>query len=73
MAAAHGRFRHIRQVPPMCPYMRAHWCHLANTIELVFPSAHQILQPKWQIDWFSCFCTAHDRKYLYFSVGAPFP
>jgi len=27
------KFNRIRQVAPMCPYERAHWSHLANTIE----------------------------------------
>jgi len=45
---------------------------LANTIELVLPSAHLSPRPKLQIDRFSHFCTAHGRKSLYFSV-APFP
>jgi len=47
----------------MCPPMRAHWRHLANTIELVGTSfgppestTHQ------QIDWFSHFCTAQGTK-----------
>jgi len=43
----------------MCPPMREHWRHLANTTELVLPSAHQSPQPKRQIDRFSHFCTAH--------------
>jgi len=30
----------------MCPLMRAHWRHLANTIELVLPWAHLSPQPK---------------------------
>ena len=34
---------------------RAHWRHLANTIELVLPSAHSSPQPKRQIDRFSRF------------------
>jgi len=32
--------------------MWAHWRHLANTIELVLPSAHPSPQSKWQIDRF---------------------
>jgi len=32
---------------------RAHWRHLASTIELVLPSAHQSPQPKQQIDRFT--------------------
>ena len=52
---------------------RAHCRHLANTIELVLPLAHPSPQPKRQIDQFSHFCTAHGRKSLYFTMGAPFP
>jgi len=40
MVAADGRFNRIRQVAPMCRSMRAHWRHLANTIELVLPSIY---------------------------------
>jgi len=50
----------------------ARW-HLANTIELVLPSTHPSPQPKRQIDRFIRFCTAHCRKSLYFTMGAPFP
>jgi len=35
-----GSPSHIHQVATMCPPMWAHWHHLANTIELVLPSAH---------------------------------
>ena len=28
------KFNRIRQVAPMCPHGRAHWCKLGNTIEL---------------------------------------
>jgi len=38
--------------------MRAHWRHLANTIEPVLPSAHPSPQSKRQIDRFGCSCTA---------------
>ena len=55
----------------MCPLMTADWRHLANTIELVHPSAHSSRQPKRQMDRFSRFCTAHGRKCLYFTMGAP--
>ena len=41
------------------PPMRAQWRHLANTFELVHPSAHSSPQLKWQIDRLSGFCTAH--------------
>jgi len=50
----------------MCLAMRAHWCNLANTTELVLPSAHLSPQPKRQINRFSRFCTTHSRKSLYF-------
>jgi len=56
----------------MCPPMRVHWRHLANTIELMLPSAHPSPQPKRKIDRFSRFCTAHGRKSLYFTMGLPF-
>jgi len=54
-----------------CPSIRAHWRHLANTIELVHPSAHANPQPIRQMDRFSRFCTAYGRKCLYFTMGAP--
>jgi len=56
-----GSPSHIHQVATMCPPMWAHWHHLANTIELVLPSAHPSPQHKWQIDRFSCVCAAHSR------------
>ena len=39
--------------------MRAYWRHLANTIELVLPSAHPSPQPKRHLDQLSRFCRAH--------------
>jgi len=45
----------------MYPPIRAHWIHLANTIELVLPSAHLSRRQKRQIDRFSRFRTAHSR------------
>jgi len=56
----------------MAEWHRAHWHHLANTIEFALLSAHLSPQPKRQIDEFSHFCTAHMRKSLYFTMGAPF-
>ena len=44
------RFKRIRPVAPICPPVSAHWRHLANTIELVLPSASLIPQHKWQTD-----------------------
>ena len=61
----------IRQVTATCPSTRAHWRHLANTIELVYPSAHSSPQSKRQMDRFSRFCIAYGRKCLYFTMGAP--
>ena len=52
--------------------MRAHWHHLANTIELVLPSAHPSPQSKRQVDWFSHFCTPH-AKCRRACRGMPFP
>ena len=51
---------------------RAHWRHLANTIELVLRSAHPSPQLKWKINRFSYFCTPHSRKSPYYTMGAPF-
>jgi len=56
----------------MCPHKRTYWRHLANTIELLLPSAHPSPQPKRQIDRFSRFCAAHGRKPPYFTMGDPF-
>jgi len=44
---------------------------LTNTIELMHPSAYLSPQPKLKIEWFNRFCRAHDRKSLYFTMGAP--
>jgi len=57
----------------MCPPVRTHWPYLVNTIELVLPSTYPSPQSKQQIDRFSHFRTAHGRKSLYFTMGAPFP
>jgi len=57
----------------MCPHGMAHWRHIANTIELVLPSAQPNPQPKRQSDRFSRFCTAHGRKSLYFTMGDTSP
>jgi len=52
---------------------RQYWHHLANTIELVLPLAHQSPHPKQQIVQFSHYCTAHGKNSLFFTMGAPFP
>jgi len=43
----------------MCPPMRAHWRHLANTIELVLPWTNPSPQPKRHLNQFSRFCTVY--------------
>ena len=53
--------------------LRARWCHLANTIEFVLPSAHPSPQSKRQIDRFSSSCSAHGRMSLYTYNGFFFP
>ena len=45
----------LRHCQPM------YWRNLANTIELVLPSAHPSPQPKRQVDRFCHFCIAHGR------------
>ena len=45
----------------MCPPMWAHLRHMANTIELVLPSAHPSPQRKRQIDQFSRFLAFVNR------------
>jgi len=37
------------------------------------PFTHPSPHPKRQSDRFSCFCTAHVRKSLYFTTGCHFP
>jgi len=44
-----------------CAFMGAHWRHLANTIELVLPSAHLSPKPKRQVSRLSHVCTADGR------------
>jgi len=51
---------------------RIYWRHLANTIQLLLPSAHPSPQTKQQIDRFSRFCTAHGKKSLDYNRW-PFP
>ena len=61
IAAADERFNRIRQVVSMCPQWRAHWRHLANTIELLLPSAHPNPRSKRQINQFSRLCISQGR------------
>jgi len=63
-----GWFNAIRQVTATCPSIRAHSRHLANTIEVVHPSAHSSPQSKRQMERFSRFCTV---SILY--NGRPYP
>ena len=67
------RFNRIRQVAAIkiIKTMRAHWRHVANTIELVHPSAHWSPQSKRQIDMFSRFCTAYTAESAYTLQWAP--
>ena len=50
IAAAHGRFSRIRQVAPMF-----------TSTYYMLPWAHPSPCPKRHLDWFSRFCSAHDR------------
>jgi len=72
IAAADRRLNRTHQEAPMRHPKWAHWRHLANTIELVFPSAHPSPQPKQQIERFSRLCTAYCRKSLLYN-GRPCP
>jgi len=62
IAAAHGRFTRIRQLAPMCA--------LSNMWIL---GSTQVHIHRRHLDRFSRFCTAHGRKFLYFTMGRPFP
>jgi len=58
----------------MCPPMKAHWRHLANTTELVHLSAHQSLQTKRQTDPFSSAVLHSSRqKVPILYNGRPYP
>jgi len=61
-----------------CVLPRGHigtaWQIQVNGLNLCFLwPMHPIPQPKQQIDWFNRFCTAHDKKSLYFTMCDPFP
>jgi len=58
---AHRWFNRIRQVAPMCNFMR-------YTLPWTQSSPHS----KWHLDQFSHFCTAHGRQSLYFTMGCSF-
>jgi len=57
----------------MCPPMRARWRHLANTIELVHPSADWSPQPKRQMDRFQPFLHSLWHKVPILYNGRPYP
>jgi len=60
IAAAHKRFNGIRHATPMCTSIQ----HMLRWI-------HQIPHPKWRLNRFSRFCTAHSKQSLYFTMGHP--
>jgi len=66
-------FTHIPPVVATCPPMRAHWCHLANTTELMHASAQWSPQPKWQIDQFSRCLHSSQQKVPILYNGRPIP
>jgi len=39
----------------------------------MLPWAHPSPHPKQHLEWFGCFCTAHGREFLYFTMGHAFP
>ena len=49
----------------MCPHARAHWCCVANAVQLVLPSSHPSPQPKQQISWFSHFLHSSQRSVVW--------
>jgi len=53
------------------PSHAAHWCHLANMIELVLPWAHSSPQPKRQISRFSYFSTSWESVTLQWAGPIP--
>ena len=55
----------------MCPPMRTHWCHLANTIQHVLSWAHP--NPNDKSIGSAVFRTDDRRVSLYFTTGRPFP
>jgi len=44
-----------------------------DPIQHVLPWAHLRSHPKYHLNRFSCFCTAHGRRSLYLTMGRPFP
>jgi len=45
------KLHRILQAAPICPYGRAHWCHLANTIEPSFCGGDAVVNLLWTIYW----------------------
>jgi len=39
----------------------------------MLPWAHPSPHPTQHLEWFGCFCTAHGREFLYFTMGRAFP
>jgi len=55
-------------------------CRPTNSVKVIclycdnmLPWAYQSPQPKWHLNRFGNFCTAHGRESLYFTMGRPFP
>jgi len=53
--------------------LKAHWRHVANTIEPMLPSDNPGPQPKRQIDQFSRSCAAQGRTSQNFTMSVSFP
>jgi len=45
---------------------------IRTTSNTCFLGAHLSPCPKWHLDWFSRFCTAHGRESIYFIINHPF-
>jgi len=53
------KFSHIRQVVRMCPDRRAHWHHLANTIEPFVCGDDAVL---CEVTLTTCYCWYQERR-----------
>jgi len=51
-----------------CPFTHGALDFLQYAVPWANPSPY----PKWHLDRFSCFCTAHGRESLYFTTGSLF-